>query len=133
MMAEGKTKYLEIRAEGCTGCRVCESTCSMVQEGVLNKGKSRIRIYRIEVLELLPTVCDQCKDRPCVAACPKGAIISRNRQVRVRRSACDGCGACITVCDKVFLSPDDGHAMICNQCGACVTACPEQVLSIGAR
>jgi len=127
---EGIT-FLKIHSDLCTGCRVCEGICSMTQEGVLNRAKSRIRIYRTDVLELTQKVCAQCVERPCVAACPRGAIFEKNGQVRIRRSACDGCGACVAVCDRLFLSPDDRHAMMCNQCGACVKGCPENALELG--
>ena len=133
MTAAAATKFLLVRAERCTGCRICEGTCSMAQEGVLNRAKSRIRIYRTDVLELSQKVCDQCVERPCLAACPTGAIFVKDIQVRIRRSACDGCGRCVEVCDKLFLSPDDRRAMMCNQCGACVKTCPENALELGER
>lgn len=133
MTAAGKTIFLIVRHDRCTGCRVCEGLCSMTQEGVLNRAKSRIRIYRTDVLELTQKVCSQCPERPCVAACPSGAIVERKGQVRVRREACTGCGACVAVCDRLFLSPDDRHAMMCNQCGACAKACPENALELGER
>lgn len=130
---------LIIHAERCTGCRICESVCSMTQEKTLNRAKSRIRIHRMDVLTLSQKFCDQCEERPCIAACPKGAIYEKNGQVRIRKSDCDGCrfreglAACISVCDKLFLSPDKSHAMMCNQCGACVKECPEQALELGER
>ncbi len=130
---KGKTMYLRVDRDKCTGCRTCEAACSLTREGVLNRAKSRIRIYRIGVLELEQKVCDQCPERPCVSACPTGAIFEKNGQVRVRKSACDGCGRCVEVCDKLFLSPDDRHAMMCNQCGACVKSCPENALELTER
>ena len=133
MSTANTTSYLLVHPERCTGCRICEGICSMTQEGVLNKAKSRIRIYRTDVLELSAKVCDQCEERPCVAACPNGAIFVKNGQVRIRRSACTGSGNCVLVCDKLFLSPDHGHAMMCNQCGDCVKACPENALELGER
>jgi Fe-S-cluster-containing hydrogenase component 2 len=124
------TSYLVIHAERCTGCRICEGVCSMTQAGVLNRAKSRIRVRRTDVLELSQKVCDQCEERPCMTACPAGAIVVKDRQVRLRRSTCDGC---VEVCDKLFLAPDASHAMMCNQCGACVAACPENALELGTR
>lgn len=130
---------LIIHGEHCTGCRICEGVCSMTQEGILNRGKSRIRIHRTDVLTLVQKFCTQCKERPCVAACPRNAIYEKNGQVRIRKSDCDGCqsrkglAACIAVCDKLFISPDGSHAMMCNQCGACVKECPENALELGER
>lgn len=128
-----KVEFLFIRQERCTGCRVCEGVCSLAQEGVLNKSKSRIRIRREDVLALRQFVCDQCGERPCVASCPKGAIFEKEGQVRIRRSLCDGCGDCVKVCDKLFLLPGGRRAVMCNQCGACVEKCPEGALEMRER
>lgn len=133
MTEPGKVIFLQVHSDRCTGCRVCEGVCSIRQEGVLNRAKSRIRVRRVDVLELSQKVCDQCVARPCVAACPTAAIFEKNGQVRIRKSACNGCGKCVAVCDKLFLSPDGRHAMMCNQCGACVKACPENALELGER
>ncbi len=124
------TRYLYVHSDICTGCRVCEAVCSMTNEKVLNRAKSRIRIRRVDVLSLDQKVCDQCEDRPCVAACPEDAIYIKNDQVRVRRSSCTGCGECVRVCDKLFLSPEKNYALMCNQCGACVKFCPEGALEM---
>ena len=52
-----------------------------------------------------------------------------------RRSPCDGCGACIKVCEPGAISlTTDGKAAIdrelCNICGQCVSACPQDALAI---
>lgn len=126
-------RYLKVHPQRCTGCRICEGVCSLAQEGVLNKSKSRIRICRVDVLALRQFVCDQCEARPCVASCLKGAIFVKDGQVRIRRGLCDGCGDCVKVCDKLFLLPEGGRAIMCNQCGACVEKCPEGALEMGDR
>lgn len=124
------TRYLYIYTDRCTGCRVCETVCSMTNEKVLNRAKSRIRVRRADVLDLDQKVCDQCETRSCIAACPEHAIYIKNDQVRVERSSCTGCGECILVCDKLFLSPEKNYALMCNQCGACVPYCPEGALEM---
>ena len=124
------TKFLDLNLDLCTGCRICESTCSITNEGVINRAKSRIHVYRTDVLELTPLFCDQCDDHLCIDACPANAISIVHDQVRVKRSLCDGCGKCAEVCNRIFLTPVDNFALMCNQCGACVKACPENALSI---
>ena len=126
------TKYLDIDKSLCTGCRICESTCSITNESVINRAKSRIHIYRKDVLELIQLFCDQCHTHVCVTACPTNAISVINNQVRIKRSLCDGCGKCSQVCDKIFMSPDN-FALMCNQCGACVKTCPEGALEIKGK
>ncbi|MBI9105180.1 MAG: 4Fe-4S binding protein [Spirochaetales bacterium] len=126
-------KYLSLNKESCTGCRQCESVCSMSREGVLNRAKSRIKVFRTDVLQLSQKFCNQCGERQCIAACPEDAIYEKKDQVRVHRELCTGCGRCTTVCDRLFLSPENGWALMCNQCGACVKACPEAALEIKER
>ena len=125
--------YLAIERTLCTGCRMCESICSIVKEGVLNKAKSRIRVMRRDVVALNPRVCVQCRNPHCVKACPRKAIVERDGKVRVIRDLCDGCGACTEVCDRLFLSPDGGTVLMCDQCGSCIPLCPEEALSIKKR
>ncbi len=127
------TKFLNLDKNICTGCRICESTCSITNEGVINRAKSRIHIYRKDVLELVQLYCDQCEDYVCVSACPTGAISVKNNQIRIKRSLCDGCGKCTLVCNKIFLSPDSSYALMCNQCGACIKTCPEGALKMEER
>lgn len=125
--------YLAIDKTRCTGCRMCESICSIVKEGVLNKAKSRIKVMRRDVVDLNRKVCVQCKNPRCVKACPRNAIVVRNGAVRVLHDLCDGCGACTEVCDRLFLAPDGGTVLMCDQCGSCVPHCPEEALSIKKR
>jgi anaerobic carbon-monoxide dehydrogenase iron sulfur subunit len=124
------TKFLNLNPDLCTGCRICESTCSITNEGVINRVKSRIHIYRRDVLELVQLYCDQCDEHVCLNVCPTGAISIVNNQLRVKRSLCDGCGKCADVCNKIFLSPVNNYALMCNQCAACVKTCPEGALEI---
>jgi len=124
------TKYLTLNTELCTGCRICESTCSITTEGVLNRAKSRIHIYRKDVLTLNQLFCDQCDEHLCIDVCPRGAISLKNCQVRIDRSLCDGCGKCALACNKIFLTPEEHYALMCIQCGACVKTCPENALEI---
>ena len=124
------TKFLTLDTELCTGCRICESTCSITTEGVLNRAKSRIHIYRFDVLALNQLFCNQCDNHICISACPTAAISIDNCQVRVNRSLCNGCGNCAQVCNKIFLSPEKNYALMCIQCGACVKTCPENALDM---
>ena len=77
------------------------------------------------------TVCVQCRERPCLKACPEGAIFERNGLVRIDSKKCTSCGICLKVCPYggIEFHPDIG-AIICVQCGICVENCPVGALEM---
>lgn len=123
-------RYLRVSKKLCTGCRMCETACSLAKEGVINRARSRIRVIREGVVELKPLVCLQCKDPVCIKVCPVHAISSINGAVRVDEDICTGCGQCVLECPRLFISPEGLKAIMCDQCGSCVPSCPEKALSI---
>ena len=122
--------FLRVDKDLCTGCRICETACSIAKERVINRAKSRIHIYRSNILELVDRVCIQCPEPVCLSACPQGAIYKKGNSVRVEETKCTGCAECIKVCDRLFLSPEGDKVLMCDQCGACVLKCPENALKI---
>ena len=72
-----KTKVLIFDADKCTGCRICELVCSMINHGEYNPYKSRIRLIRNKVMEVniitLDATCDGACNR-CVENCPMEAL-----------------------------------------------------------
>ena len=69
-------QVLIIDADKCTGCKVCELTCSMQKFGEYNPKKSFIKVLRNKEMDVhlvaLTTRCDFCGE--CVEACMPGAI-----------------------------------------------------------
>lgn len=122
--------YLRVDKKLCTGCRICETACSLAKERVINRAKSRIRIFRSDVLKLKTRVCLQCKRPACMTVCPVSAIYKHGDQVRVDEERCTGCGECVKVCDRLFIAPEEDRVLMCDQCGACVPKCPEKALII---
>ena len=69
----------------CNGCRLCETFCSSLPDGVFGGADSRIRVIKIpgEDQDIPLVNCDGCcirliyeDGRPtCVALCPTGALI----------------------------------------------------------
>jgi len=130
--------HLEIEAEACTGCRICEVFCSLQHEGAIWPDQSRIQILgESDEGPFWPTVCHQCDDAPCAAACPVEAITidSRTGAVLVDVEECIFCGDCARACPygAVLLDEERELTLICDLCGGeprCVPVCPKDVIRI---
>lgn len=129
-------KMLIVDSEKCTGCRFCEVTCSAKHERGSNPSKARIHISKLEDDRILvPIVCNQCEEAPCMAICPTHAR-SRDEQmgrVVVDYDRCIGCKICMTVCPFGAISFDwEARRIIsCNLCDGdptCVKFCATQAL-----
>ncbi|MEW5910891.1 MAG: 4Fe-4S dicluster domain-containing protein, partial [Thermodesulfobacteriota bacterium] len=85
----------------CTGCMMCETVCSMVQSGVSNPSKSRIRIIPRHLHGIyIPINCRQCEDAPCMTVCPREAI-SRDLnlgRIIIDYHRCISCRMCVSAC-----------------------------------
>lgn len=129
--------HLEIEAEACTGCRICEVFCSLQHEEVIWPERARIRILaQDDSGPFFPTVCHQCDDAPCAAACPVEAItVSPTGAVLVHAEECIFCGDCAHACPygAVLLDEERELTLICDLCGGeprCVPVCPKDVIRI---
>lgn len=69
-------KTIIFNGDVCTGCRVCELTCSMEKHGEYNPKKSYIRVNANNdfgvYLPVLKTECDFCGK--CIELCPERAL-----------------------------------------------------------
>ena len=129
-------KTLMIDCTKCTGCRECETACSMITE--MRSGISQPRMTSI-TWDLegrgVPIICQQCQDAPCMAVCPKHAVYRDEElnRVMVDYDRCIGCRMCMAVCP--FGAMDfDGEARKVTKCDLCdgdplcVELCPYRAL-----
>ncbi len=69
-------KAIIVDADLCTGCRVCELTCSIAKQGEYNPKKSYIRVITNNdfgvYFPVLRTECDFCGK--CIELCPEQAL-----------------------------------------------------------
>jgi len=133
--------YLEIQAEKCTGCRICENFCSFHHEGAIWPERSRIAIAaQSDEGPFTPNVCRQCDDAPCAAACPTDAISLDEHTVAwvVDAEECIGCGACVEACPygAILVDEELGVALKCDLCGGepeCAAMCPSGAIVVRTR
>jgi len=115
----------------CSGCRACELACVVRCDGRFGTADARIRVIKIEAEGVdRPSLCRQCADAPCVAACPTGALRADpiTRRIQLNRDDCIVCPACAAACPfgVVFVETATGLPLICDGCGgdpACVKRC----------
>ncbi len=117
--------------EKCCGCRLCEIACSLAHEGVVWPEASRVRVLETKPGVSIPVLCLQCKDPPCVEACPTNALrVDEYTGAVVVSEECVLCGKCIEACPAKIPRIIDGvdKVVICDLCGgdpACVKICNE--------
>ena len=124
-------RFLSVKAERCTGCSLCEQTCSETWFHQADRARSAIQVLCGDPAGHTIIVCDQCGD--CIDICPTGAISRRaNGVVRVDKALCVGCLSCVAFCDTWAMRThrDEFYPFKCVACGKCAAACPEDVLSI---
>lgn len=129
---------LMVDYEKCTGCRICETACSIRHGFESNPEKSMIRVVNLEGeadVVSIPIKCMFCEDAPCETICPVGAIstnqITGARQVDKER--CIGCSACVYACPfgAVIIDRTHATAVICDLCDGdplCARLCPFQAI-----
>lgn len=135
-----KQIFVNHNLPGCSGCRICEKACALEHEKKYNPAYSRIQVYQFYPGPIdVPIVCQYCEDRPCVGACPTGALVYDGEafQMTVDEALCTGCKLCNQACTDagrggcITFHPKEGTAQICDLCGGdpqCAKYCPSNTL-----
>mgnify|MGYP005851328865 CR=1 FL=1 len=123
-----------VEVDLCVGCQSCMFVCSR-RFGVAGTSKSAIKIHSVAGFEsgFTVEVCRACKDPPCAAVCPTGALESRDGfGVKFDSKKCIGCKNCQKACvlNAVFWDYDTNKPIICIYCGVCAKFCPYNVLKL---
>ncbi|HUT21270.1 MAG TPA: 4Fe-4S dicluster domain-containing protein [Anaerolineae bacterium] len=133
---------LVIDAAECTGCRICEISCSFHHEGAIWPARTGITITaQSDDGPFVPIVCLQCKthgltegdEPPCAASCPEGAITwdARSGAWVVNLEECIGCSICAEACRYGGMVFDDGQGE--PECGIMCPSGAILAVSIGGR
>lgn len=99
-------RAMVVDLDKCCGCKSCEVACKQENDVALGcywnktlqvgpEGK-----YPDLNMYFLPTMCQQCKDAPCVKVCPTGASYRDEKTgvVLVDKEKCIGCQYCMMAC-----------------------------------
>ncbi len=129
---------LVLNYDKCTGCRICETACSVHHGLGANPERAMIHIVKLEGeadVVSIPVKCMHCEDAPCEAICPVGAIATNaaTGARQVDKEKCIGCSACVYVCPfgAALLDRSVGNAIICDLCDGdplCARLCPFEAL-----
>ena len=141
----------------CTGCRRCETVCTVANDGKAQPHISRVKVGRnynfgtdgpkniyydqdgnLGNFTIVADTCKQCKDPvPCATVCPMGAIEAQPKTGTrvVNEDKCIGCGLCVNECPWAAITVDteDRKAKKCFLCNGdpeCVKNCPTGSLKL---
>jgi anaerobic carbon-monoxide dehydrogenase iron sulfur subunit len=133
-------KQIEITADLCNGCRMCNSACSLQKIGKFNKFATGVWITSDHATgKNYPSVCRQCANPVCVRACPaerawrgKPAVSHGNCPTCGEPVSCSKCGwkGDTTFSPPIWKDPETGIVYLdstkesCLGCGECMRACP---------
>ena len=120
-----------IDSDKCTGCKVCETVCTLSHEGFVAPKEARISIIKEEGAGVdIPMVCQQCERSLCLEVCPSMAA-TRNEQtgaVQIEENRCLGCGMCVMACPIGGITVTQNKKMkkcdLCQGEPMCAAYCP---------
>jgi Fe-S-cluster-containing hydrogenase component 2 len=118
---------IRVDKEKCSGCRLCETICSLSHLGVVNVEKSAIRIDKDDLgtSSNSPGVCRQCKQMKCLEG--EGVIPKNERQKFTWP------GERAEKCPFHALVAVGAHSYHCDLCGGrpqCVKVCTTGALRL---
>ena len=123
---------LVVKAEHCTGCRICEQWCSVHHFNVVQPSRARLLIHHQPPQTHYPAVCQHCEDASCIAVCPVEALAfdEQTGGLVLDEALCIACRACADICTHDVLRFDDGLdlPLPCDLCGGspqCAAHCAE--------
>ena len=124
---------IKIDIAKCTGCRMCETSCSFFRSGQTSRLRSRIKVVNIYETGIDgPVVCQQCKERFCMV-CPVNAMsIGENGQIIISHTICIHCNKCMNSCPIGAIELYEDVYYVCDLCGGspkCVESCSEKAIT----
>jgi len=142
-------RTMVVDLDRCIGCKSCEVACKQENGVVLGCTWNKVLTvgptgtYPDIEMYYLPTMCQECKDSPCVKVCPTGASYkSEDGVVLVDKEKCIGCRYCMMACPYGVRTFNEETKVVekCTLCAqlqavgeepACVKICPAKCRFVG--
>jgi tetrathionate reductase subunit B len=131
----------------CIGCQSCVVSCKAQSRSAGERFNTRVsegESAKGHRSAFVPTLCNQCEDPPCVAACPVQATHKLDNGVVVNDwSRCTSDGSCVTACPYGARYLDARFGRKVDKCDfcldrlekgllpACVESCPPRARLFG--
>ncbi|UCH31521.1 MAG: 4Fe-4S dicluster domain-containing protein [Candidatus Bathyarchaeota archaeon] len=127
---------LAIDPEKCTGCRLCETACSIHHEKTCSPERARIRVTKWENEGIyIPMVCQQCDIPICETVCPMQALRrdTKTGALIIDYKLCVGCKLCMQFCPfgGIGVNEETSKIIKCDLCSGdpvCVKFCKPEAL-----
>lgn len=124
---------IKVDKSKCTGCLLCEITCSLLHHGQVQREASAIRVQLTDSGHGLhqPVVCRQCKKMPCLISRGKEADIEMRKAFfwedtsRIKGD-CEF-NALFAFGDKLI------HCNLCEGDPECIKSCPTGALTLSSE
>ena len=116
---------IQVHAERCSGCRLCQQICAISHFKEINPKKSAIKIKAQfpSPGRFSPVMCDQCGE--CEDVCPAGAIRQESGAYVIDKDECTSCGACVEACPigAIHIPRGEEAPVKCDLCLKCLDVC----------